>query len=321
MSKAYSNLPPQAPTQHNSYPQPSHDSMPQMHPPHTPPSNGYHPAQFGTGNAGQDPVQFYDSLIDQLGHPSQVLCRMSDALFFYLDKNCPQHRNSQVIEPEKIFWHSISLGHEADVSEAVVQNLSALYDPAVIPYSLNSARAPVLDRRGYLHLCVFEIRANPEECHPYWNKILNIFKLLDPLTNLPFPTPIPRTAFPFYPNPDLKRVFVAWQTNAVVHLAHQRTQAQINQISAAYHVPNPAMNMGLSTYALGQLGGQGQTPLATSSYLSQMHLQQSTTSVQSLEVMQKIEEEKKKTAMISAGASIVTSLMGAGGGGGFGFGN
>lgn len=64
-------------------------------------------------------VDASSSLVDQAGYPSEILCRMTDGLFFYLNHNCPQSKGTQLIEPEKIFWENVALGHDADVVNTV----------------------------------------------------------------------------------------------------------------------------------------------------------------------------------------------------------
>ena len=44
-----------------------------------------------------------------------------------------------------------------------------------------------------------------------WNSILNRFPLNDPMTNKPFPTPIPRSAFPSFADPVLKQKIEQFQ--------------------------------------------------------------------------------------------------------------
>ncbi|KAF8517360.1 hypothetical protein BU17DRAFT_91799 [Hysterangium stoloniferum] len=197
----------------------------------------------------EDTQKFYGSLIDENGHPSKIMCRMSDALFFYVNNNCPRTdlRGTQFIEPSKLLWlvtapendvfDLVSLFTSTSASVAMslpvvlklflqgpnaVRNLSMIYDAASIPYSLNTSRLPVLDRRGFFHWTTFEVRANPDESHPFWNKMMNIFKLVDPLTNIAFPTPLVRSNFPAASVPALDNLRKAWQRIAAFQTQHRQ---------------------------------------------------------------------------------------------------
>jgi hypothetical protein len=122
------------------------------------------------------------------GRPTEVFCRMADALFFYIDRNVeiPHFRMTQHIEPAKYGWFTLRLGMDANnvseyasplfkvvsefsyQSQIVQDNLQSFYDAAGIPYrivTLNGAHTPIIDRRGFLHMVVFEARAAPEEAH------------------------------------------------------------------------------------------------------------------------------------------------------------
>ncbi|KAF8517374.1 hypothetical protein BU17DRAFT_91821 [Hysterangium stoloniferum] len=155
--------------------------------------------------------QFYGSLIDGQGHPSQILCRMVDALFFYADANCPQFRGSQLIEPFKLFWLYSSLGIEANKAQAMANNLFTMYSISQVPYSVNGQGMPVLDRQGYLHLNMFETLGNPEGSYDHWNLALTTFGLCDPMTNLVFPAPLPRNAFPSAADSMTQQRYNQWQ--------------------------------------------------------------------------------------------------------------
>lgn len=53
------------------------------------------------------------SLIDATNHPSEIFCRMADALFFHMDRCCNQFRDTRHIEPAKIAWLGVILGQDA----------------------------------------------------------------------------------------------------------------------------------------------------------------------------------------------------------------
>ncbi|KAF8520794.1 caspase domain-containing protein [Hysterangium stoloniferum] len=110
--------------------------------PQTSPSTVYNPIQSVTPNTKQYPPRFHDSPIDQSGHPSQVSCKMPDMLFFYLDQNGAQCRNSQVIEVEKTSSQDRSLVHTMNVNTAVVHNPSTSYNLAVGPNPMSIRPTP-----------------------------------------------------------------------------------------------------------------------------------------------------------------------------------
>ncbi|GJJ06973.1 hypothetical protein Clacol_001171 [Clathrus columnatus] len=259
-------------------------------------SSTYVPVQFSEDNGGQDPTIFYGSLIDQAGYPSEILCRMSDALFFYVDHNCPQSRGTRLIEPEKIFWENVALGHDLDVSEVVARQVSLLYDNAGIPYTrpqFNDTKSPVLDRRGYIRFRVFEIRANPEECH-------QVFKLRDPVTNLPFPTPIPRFAFPPYPDYERRNTFINWQTKAIADLMRKRALKTDDADTAS--PTSPSSNSSKSTEKrskFSRLMGFG----------GKDEKDKDKDKKEEPEAVRKAAHEKKTAAVISVGATVVSTLI------------
>ncbi|GJJ06979.1 hypothetical protein Clacol_001177 [Clathrus columnatus] len=167
----------------------------------------YTPIQYDNPlNQGQDLETFYRALLDPAGLPSQIFCRMSDAWFFYLDKNCPINPESGYIETEKLLWRTIAVGEKMDMTIASAVNLGSL--------------------RGFLHILVLEIQLDPEVAHKDWNRILNMFKLVDPMTGLHFPTPIPRSAFPAQKNEKLHAIHQQWQNDERTRLQADTTSTQ-----------------------------------------------------------------------------------------------
>jgi len=55
------------------------------------------------------------SLIDASNHPSEIFCRMADALFFHMDQHCNQFSATQHIEPAKIAWLRVALGQDREL--------------------------------------------------------------------------------------------------------------------------------------------------------------------------------------------------------------
>jgi hypothetical protein len=48
------------------------------------------------------------------------------------------------------------------------ENIQEFYNIASIPYqvvTINGVPTPILDRRGFLHMTVFDIRSDPGEAH------------------------------------------------------------------------------------------------------------------------------------------------------------
>ncbi|GJJ06968.1 hypothetical protein Clacol_001165 [Clathrus columnatus] len=225
-------------------------------------SSTYVPVQFSEDNGGQDPTIFYG--------------RMSDALFFYIDHNCPQSRGTRLIEPEKIFWENVALGHDPDVRP-----------------QFNDTKTPVLDRRGYIRFRVFEVRANPEECH-------QVFKLRDPVTNLPFPTPIPRFAFPPYPDYERRNTFINWQTKAIADLMRKRALKTDDADTAS--PTSPSSNSSKSTEKrskFSRLMGFG----------GKDEKDKDKDKKEEPEAVRKAAHEKKTAAVISVGATVVSTLI------------
>lgn len=58
-----------------------------------------------------------------------------------------------------------------------------------------------------------------------WNWYLDVFKLRDPETDIPFPTPIPRSAFPAHPDYGRRSIYISWKTQAAAELKQEMTKA------------------------------------------------------------------------------------------------
>ena len=126
--------------------------------------------------------------------------------------------------------------------QIVQQFLPSFYDMASIPHRFAQSpngQVPVVDRRGWLHMSVFEARASPEESHQHWNKAVTLFTLIDPKTNTPFPTPIPRSSFPPYADVQLSSLYTSWRTQAIIGASRARTNAMVqnmlNQHKTSYN--------------------------------------------------------------------------------------
>ncbi|KAF7798224.1 hypothetical protein EIP86_009441 [Pleurotus ostreatoroseus] len=250
------------PYHHNTYPQPAaHGGYP--HPPHhaqTQPapqpqasspsygsasttgnnSPGYTPVSFHrpSGPLQGAPEQFYGSLFDAKGEPTEIFARMSDALFFHVDQNCdvPGLQNTGLIEPGKQVWAMIKNGQKSEDALAVQGHLKSYYDLANIRYCYTTTRfgeyVVALDRQGWLHMHVFDAISDPDEAFSDWSKYITTFQLKDPLTNAPFPTPFPRSALPTIGNQALKQVVENWKVQTVVAIVKERQVAQTQMTNA-----------------------------------------------------------------------------------------
>ncbi|GJE97896.1 hypothetical protein PsYK624_141180 [Phanerochaete sordida] len=233
-----------------------------------PVANGYTPVSFDSPHpSGLTPEQFYGSLIDSSARPTEILSRMSDASFFWLDQSCdiPGLRGTGVVEPAKYGWLMSKLGTAPEECSAVEQCLESFYTTAAIPFryvQTPRGQVPVVDRRGWLHLEVWEARAMPQEAFETWTKILARMPLVDPATGAPFPTPFPRGALPLAPEPTLQAQYLAWQTQCVTTIQRQRSEAMVQNImNAARPAYNPynfgagALGGGASAFGANALGG------------------------------------------------------------------
>ena len=125
--------------------------------------------------------------------------------------------------------------------DLVIKVTRDYYDATGAHYSLATAPTgqqwALLSRRGLLDVSVFDIRATPDHAYTVsrptiktrgplpcsflillpqqWNQILIMFKLRDPLTGRPFPTPIPRGCFPTRPDYLLHPASARWSQQAL----------------------------------------------------------------------------------------------------------
>lgn len=192
---------------------------------------------------------------------------MSDASFFWLDQSCdiPGLRGTGVVEPAKYGWLMGKLGSTPEECQLVQQYLASFYTTASIPFryvQTPQGQIPVVDRRGWLHLAVYEARATPQEAFETWTKSLARFPLADPATGAPFPTPFPRGALPAVADPNLYASYLGWRTQTVAAISRQRTEAMIQNIVGASS-PSYSFN----PYAAGALGaGAGAGAVGASAF-------------------------------------------------------
>lgn len=174
-------------------------------------NNGYSPTTYESPTPGGSVSSFYGSLIDDYGHPSQLFCRMSDALFFYIDQNSePANlRRTGLIEPEKMKWYNVVIHGETPEDFQLYIDADGLRDyyafsaPSYQTMNIRGRPTPVLNRSSWLQMSVFGARACPDEMKDALEKVITRFRLVDPLTHQPFPLPIPRSALPSSADPTL----------------------------------------------------------------------------------------------------------------------
>lgn len=146
--------------------------------------------------------------------------------------------------------------------------LPSFYETASIPVryiNTPKGQVPAVDRRGWLHMAVFEARATPQDNHQHWNKAVSLFGLIDPATNTPFPTPIPRSALPSFADAELQARYTQWQMTAIVAAQRAQTDAMVNNIlnqsRARYSNPMSYLAGGAAGYGganyLNNYGGGG----------------------------------------------------------------
>ncbi|KZT38415.1 hypothetical protein SISSUDRAFT_1047112 [Sistotremastrum suecicum HHB10207 ss-3] len=254
-------------------------------------NNGYTPVEYGS-----DGSDFWGNLLDYQNRPTPVFCRLVDSLFFLMDQNADQHRGTQHIEPTKYLWLWLRLGvlNENQIAAVDLGDLQNFYDLGSIPYVMGDIgttggkQVPVLDRRGFLHLCVYEARASPEDTHKHWTKVLATFGLVDPQTQQPFPLPLPRASFPMYADAGLvfgyKRFWSTFITNVIIR---SRTNA----------------------YA-----GVGAAGLGTSSFMQQYQASQA----QTAQILQNYQAQQRRASLVGGAVKLAGNLLNGGLGGGFG---
>jgi len=182
--------------------------------------------------------------------PSELFCRLSDSVFFYLDANAQaSYQNSGYIEPDKNMWWSTYLQtvqQDKAVTDYVVKHaMGSLYDTASVPYEVvtleDGSTMPVLDRSAFLHSLVASAKTDPPKFLQKLNKSIINFNLVDPATNQPFPGPIPATAMPMVCDWVAQSAFRNWQMSVgrqyQVHAfqKQQKLQAQTRLVKGVVH--------------------------------------------------------------------------------------
>lgn len=159
-------------------------------------------------------------------------------------------------------------GDSVEAAKLVEEYIHTFYDVANIPYSYrmssNGGQIAVLDRRGWLHISVFEAKAEPEDCWRNWSKLISLFSLVDPATSRLFPSPLPRSALPTLPDATLHAVYKGWLTNLTLDVQRRKNQEAVERAMAGLRTPawGPAgfgvagMGAGAGT-GVGAFGGGG----------------------------------------------------------------
>lgn len=186
----------------------------------------YQPTAYSASTVA--PEAFYGSLLDANGRQTEVFVRMADAFFFWLDANCtvPWLRGTGIVEPAKYAWMSGQMGASPEACALLPQCLPSLYTVAGIPHTFRGG-APVLERRGFLHLADFELRASPNDAHRHWNAALARFALRDPRTDALFPTPVPRASFALFAEPAAQATYTQWRVQSLAAAGHARVAAML----------------------------------------------------------------------------------------------
>jgi len=133
-----------------------------------------------------------------------------------------------------------------------------------------------------------------------WNKKISIRKLTDPMTNLPFPAPIPRSAFPASTDRNAESIFVGWAATATTHAQRQRAQilGVFNQFGTTPQSYPYFQGFGQAS-SFGQ--GIGASPTSKFSY------EQS--NAQMIAIIQQVDEEKQKALLNTAGKYLVKGMV------------
>jgi len=192
--------------------------------------------------------------------PSELFCRLSDSIFFYLDANAQaSYQNSGYIEPDKNMWWSTHLQTvqlDKAVTDYVAKHaMGGLYDAVSVPYQVvtlnDGSTMPVLDRPAFLHSLVASAKTDPAKFLQKLNQSIINFNLIDPATNQSFPGPIPATAMPMVCDWVAQSAFRNWQMSVGAQYRVHAIQKQ-QKLLARKHLTHTAVNM-----ITGGLGGGG----------------------------------------------------------------
>jgi hypothetical protein len=134
-----------------------------------------------------------------------------------------------------------------------------------------------------------------------------MLNVLDPATNTPFPTPLPRSALPFVPDPQLSSAYQNWRISLITMASRAQTNAMLSSIMGN----RPTYNFG----GFGGTGGfgAGAGAGAGSPYVAQLQAQN--------QMMQAQLQAQRRTSMIKAAGSIASTLLGVPSFNGFGSGS
>ncbi|KAF8331503.1 uncharacterized protein EI90DRAFT_1027965 [Cantharellus anzutake] len=224
-------------------------------------ANGYTPVQFNYAPA----ADLYGTLLDDGWYPSEQFCRLTDAIFFYLDRNADSpNKNSGWIEPEKNLWWSQTMGTipiSPEQNRYIAQYaMASLYSTLGIPFHTVESKKtskgprPRLDRQGFLYSVISGFKVNPAMCLQKVNNSITRWGLHDPATNQPFPGPIPPSAVPSQWHWQSRSAFQSWQqTTAFGMRQHQIQKWQRNK--ARSHMVHSAFKMLTGGHGGAGLGG------------------------------------------------------------------
>ena len=78
---------------------------------------------------------------------------------------------------------------------------------------------------------LIDVSAYPLTRHcQHWNKVLAQLPLVDPATNQPFPSPLPRAALPTAPDPACSALYQKWFAQTQASVVRERTNATMQSM-------------------------------------------------------------------------------------------
>ncbi|KAF8308060.1 hypothetical protein DL93DRAFT_2171406 [Clavulina sp. PMI_390] len=154
---------------------------------------------------------FYGSFIDANGNASPVYARVVDSLYTWMDSTfeVESQRGTGKMEFHKLLKLQALTEPEATLEKYNVPWGEFFMRAAMFKYIWDGFKIPyvwvleadgfgygAIDRQAYLSCCVIDVKYDPDSEYAFWNKFVAAQQLIDPATNAPFPSPIPRSAFP-----------------------------------------------------------------------------------------------------------------------------
>ncbi|KAF8287355.1 hypothetical protein DL93DRAFT_2174372 [Clavulina sp. PMI_390] len=155
---------------------------------------------------GRQPPHQFPAILDNKWNPSPTFCHIADAIFIHLDQNygLSSQRNSGRLEFQKILDLQNLLVGAGEIAKAPYVFWARLYHELWVAEGVGHSmiedtdglKHPVFDRSQWIGKCVRDWKCNPNAQHEAWNVIIAMFHLKDPVTGVPFPSPLPRGVAP-----------------------------------------------------------------------------------------------------------------------------